>query len=85
MHLTTTWFGTFLQDENWVIKKQILFQKDPTHIATRLQQIENNEILKEEKQLMLAEKIDDLYATIMRQSFFTLFEIASLKNYIYAP
>ena len=28
-----------------------------------------------EKKLMLAEKIDDLYATIMRQSFFTLFEV----------
>jgi len=28
-----------------------------------------------EKKLLLAEKIDDLYATIIRQSFFTLFEI----------
>jgi len=28
-----------------------------------------------EKKLMLSEKIDDLYATIMRQSFFTIFEV----------
>lgn len=28
----------------------------------------------EEKRLLLAEKIDDLYATILRQAFFTLFE-----------
>ena len=34
----------------------------------------SSKISKEEKRLMLAEKIDDLYATIMRQSFFTLFE-----------
>jgi len=30
-----------------------------------------------EKMIMLAEKIDDLYATIMRQSYFTLFEISA--------
>lgn len=28
-----------------------------------------------EKQLLLAEQIDDMYATIMRQAFFTLFEV----------
>jgi oligoendopeptidase F len=33
-----------------------------------------NEISDEEKRLLLAEKIDDLYATILRQAFFTLFE-----------
>lgn len=30
-----------------------------------------------EKKIMLAEKIDDLYATVMRQSFFTVFEVAA--------
>jgi oligoendopeptidase F len=35
----------------------------------------SDKISKNEKKIMLAEKIDDLYATIMRQSFFTLFEI----------
>lgn len=30
-----------------------------------------------EKKIVLAEKIDDLYATIMRQSFFTIFEITA--------
>ena len=34
----------------------------------------------EEKKLMLSEKIDDFYATIGRQSFFTLFEIAAHKQ-----
>ena len=35
----------------------------------------SDKISDNEKKLMLTEKIDDLYATIMRQSFFTLFEI----------
>jgi oligoendopeptidase F len=30
---------------------------------------------KKERKLLLAEEIDDMYATIMRQAFFTLFEI----------
>ncbi|MDH3276983.1 MAG: M3 family oligoendopeptidase [Nitrosopumilus sp.] len=34
----------------------------------------SNEITNDEKKVMLSEKIDDLYATIMRQSFFTIFE-----------
>jgi oligoendopeptidase F len=34
----------------------------------------SNEITDNEKKIMLSEKIDDLYATIMRQSFFTIFE-----------
>jgi len=34
----------------------------------------SNEITDNEKKIMLSEKIDDLYATIMRQSFFTMFE-----------
>ena len=29
---------------------------------------------------MLSEKIDDLYATILRQSFFTIFEIDAHKQ-----
>ncbi len=35
----------------------------------------SDKISDDEKKIMLSEKIDDLYATIMRQSFFTLFEI----------
>jgi oligoendopeptidase F len=35
----------------------------------------SDKISSDEKKIMLSEKIDDLYATIMRQSFFTLFEI----------
>jgi oligoendopeptidase F len=34
----------------------------------------SSEISDSEKKIMLSEKIDDLYATIMRQSFFTIFE-----------
>ena len=35
----------------------------------------SDKISDNEKKIMLSEKIDDLYATIMRQSFFTIFEI----------
>jgi len=35
----------------------------------------SDRIADDEKRAMLSEKIDDLYATIMRQSFFTLFEM----------
>ena len=35
----------------------------------------SNKITDDEKKIMLSEKIDDLYATIMRQAFFTIFEV----------
>jgi len=35
----------------------------------------SDKISDDEKKIVLSEKIDDLYATIMRQSFFTIFEI----------
>jgi len=34
-----------------------------------------DKISDDQKKIMLAEKIDDLYATILRQSFFTIFEV----------
>ena len=37
----------------------------------------SDKITDDEKKIMLSEKIDDLYATIMRQSFFTVFEVAA--------
>ena len=40
----------------------------------------SDKISDDEKKVMLAEKIDDLYATIMRQSFFTLFEVDAHKQ-----
>ncbi|MGI0064891.1 MAG: M3 family oligoendopeptidase [Nitrosopumilaceae archaeon] len=40
----------------------------------------SDKISVDEKKIMLSEKIDDLYATIMRQSFFTLFEIEAHKQ-----
>ena len=33
------------------------------------------EMTEQEESILLAEQIDDMYATIMRQSYFTLFEI----------
>ena len=40
----------------------------------------SNKISDDEKKIMLSEKIDDLYATIMRQAFFTLFEVDAHKQ-----
>ncbi|MCH7967040.1 MAG: M3 family oligoendopeptidase [Thaumarchaeota archaeon] len=40
----------------------------------------SNKISDDEKKLMLSEKIDDLYATILRQSFFTIFEVDAHKQ-----
>jgi len=40
----------------------------------------SDKISSDEKKIMLSEKIDDLYATIMRQSFFTLFEMNAHKK-----
>ncbi len=39
-----------------------------------------NKISDDEKKAMLSEKIDDLYATILRQSFFTIFEVDAHKQ-----
>ena len=40
----------------------------------------SNKISDDEKKIMLSEKIDDLYATILRQSFFTIFEVDAHKQ-----
>ena len=37
----------------------------------------SDKITDDEKKIMLSEKIDDLYATIMRQAFFTVFEVTA--------
>ena len=37
-------------------------------------------VSKQEKKMMLSEKIDDFYATVGRQSFFTLFEMEAHKQ-----
>ena len=37
----------------------------------------SDKITDDERKIMLSEKIDDLYATIMRQAFFTIFEVAA--------
>ena len=69
-------------------KRSILVQDAPLPLAetastfSELLLYDNisNSIEDREKQIMLAEKIDDLYATIMRQSFFTIFEIDAHKQ-----
>ena len=69
-------------------KRSILVQDAPLPLAetastfSELLLYDNisNRIDDKEKQIMLAEKIDDLYATIMRQSFFTIFEIDAHKQ-----
>jgi len=40
----------------------------------------SEKISDEEKKIMLSEQIDDFYATIIRQAFFTLFEISAHKQ-----
>lgn len=40
----------------------------------------SSKISNDEKKAMLSEKIDDLYATILRQSFFTIFEVDAHKQ-----
>jgi oligoendopeptidase F len=40
----------------------------------------SDQMSSDEKKLILSEKIDDLYATIMRQAFFTIFEIDAHKQ-----
>ena len=50
MYLLTKWFGTFLYGKKG-IKNKILFPKDEKKIAKLLLQINNNEILAEEKKI----------------------------------
>lgn len=51
MILVTTWFGSFLIDEEKVVKYE-LFPKNPREIATRIIGVGNHKILKEEKNLV---------------------------------
>jgi nucleolar protein 56 len=60
MELVTTWFGTFLCDNNKIVKF-ILFPQDAHEIAVRLYAIEDNKVLDEEKQLI--EGIDEFFVT----------------------
>jgi nucleolar protein 56 len=50
-YLITKWFGTFLCNETG-IEKEILFPKQEKEIVQRLQEIENNAILAEEKKIV---------------------------------
>jgi oligoendopeptidase F len=39
-----------------------------------------NKVAAKEKKILLAEQIDDFYATIMRQAYFTIFEVSAHEN-----
>jgi len=60
MYLITKWFGIFLIDKNKNIIKKYLFKNNHENILKKLNQIENNEILKEEKQIMKGLKKDEI-------------------------
>ena len=70
--------------------KPILVSHAPLPLAETAsvfgEMILNEEIYKklngEKKQIFLAEQIDDMYATIMRQAFFTIFEIEAHKHIV---
>ncbi len=51
MKLFTTWFGTFILDDEGQIIEKMLFPKDEKEIASRLELIDNGEILAEEEEL----------------------------------
>ena len=51
MRLVTTWFGTFVLDDQSRIAEKRLFPADPAEIAKRLGIIESGEVLQEETEL----------------------------------
>lgn len=65
MIIVTKWFGTFLCDENKIVKKA-LFPKDAKTISEKLAQMQRGGILDEERKL--AEGQEKLYVADRRQS-----------------
>jgi nucleolar protein 56 len=55
MLMLTTWFGTFLFENDAVVANK-LFPKDPGEIAARLSKVEENGILDEERELVKGSK-----------------------------
>ncbi len=51
MKLVTTWFGTFIIDDEGQIVEKTLFPKDEKEIASRLEFIDKGEVLAEEEEL----------------------------------
>ncbi len=52
MKLVTTWFGTFLLDDDGQVVEKNIYPKDAGEIAARLRTMENGEILPEEEELV---------------------------------
>jgi len=51
MKLVTTWFGTFILDDEGQIVEKTLFPQDEKEIASRLELIDKSEVLAEEEEL----------------------------------
>jgi len=58
MKLFTTWFGTFIVDDEGQIVEKTLFPKDEKEIASRLELIDKGEILAEEEELAGGKELD---------------------------
>lgn len=79
MLLVTTWFGSFLCEDNDIVSSK-LFPKDPNEIAKRLSAVGNSRILDEEKQLILKSpeffildpRLKDLGGTLIEEEMPTL-------------
>ena len=71
MKLVTTWFGTFIIDDDLQITEKTLFPKSEEEIARRLELIDNGEVLAEEedladgRQLEVSEKRLELLGTVV--------------------
>ena len=58
MRLVTTWFGTFIVDDEGQIVDKTLFPKDSGEIAKRLEAIDRGEVLAEEEELAGGRELD---------------------------
>lgn len=58
MKLFTTWFGTFIADDDGQIVEKKLFPMDEKEIASRLELMDRNEVLAEEEELADGRELD---------------------------
>jgi nucleolar protein 56 len=66
MYLITKWFGIFLIDKKNKIIKKYLFKNNHENISKKLNQIENNNILIEEKKIIKGFKKDEIISNQKR-------------------
>ena len=58
MKLVTTWFGTFIVDDEGQILEKTLFPQDEKEIASRLELIDKGEVLVEEEELADGQELE---------------------------